>query len=293
MEIKGIIPAMVTPLDENQELDEPGLRQLVNYLIDGGVHGLFAVGSQGEFYALTPEEKKRVWEITAEETAGRVPVYAGTGAITTRQVIELNKVAEDAGADAVSIITPMFISPTQDELYEHYVAVADATSLPVILYNNPGRTGLDLSAGLVSRLAGHPNVVGIKDSSGDLSLTNEYVRLTGDDFHVLMGRDSLIFAALLMGVKGAIAATANVAPSLVAEIYEAVVAGDLERGLAAQNGLTPLRMAFGLATFPVVVKDAMEMIGLSAGPCRAPVRSITGENREKLRSVLEGMALLS
>jgi 4-hydroxy-tetrahydrodipicolinate synthase len=234
-----------------------------------------------------------VWEITAEETAGRVPVYAGTGAITTRQVIELNKVAEDAGADAVSIITPMFISPTQDELYEHYVAVADATSLPVILYNNPGRTGLDLSAGLVSRLAGHPNVVGIKDSSGDLSLTNEYVRLTGDDFHVLMGRDSLIFAALLMGVKGAIAATANVAPSLVAEIYEAVVAGDLERGLAAQNGLTPLRMAFGLATFPVVVKDAMEMIGLSAGPCRAPVRSITGENREKLRSVLEGMALLS
>jgi 4-hydroxy-tetrahydrodipicolinate synthase len=293
MEIKGIIPAMVTPLDENQELDEPGLRQLVNYLIDGGVHGLFAVGSQGEFYALTPEEKKRVWEITAEETAGRVPVYAGTGALTTRQVIELNKVAEDAGADAVSIITPMFISPTQDELYEHYVAVADATSLPVILYNNPGRTGLDLSAGLVSRLAGHPNVVGIKDSSGDLSLTNEYVRLTGDDFHVLMGRDSLIFAALLMGVKGAIAATANVAPSLVAEIYEAVVAGDLERGLAAQNGLTPLRMAFGLATFPVVVKDAMEMIGLSAGPCRAPVRSITGENREKLRSVLEGMALLS
>jgi 4-hydroxy-tetrahydrodipicolinate synthase len=293
MEIKGIIPAMVTPLDENQELDEPGLRQLVNYLIDGGVHGLFAVGSQGEFYALTPEEKKRVWEITAEETAGRVPVYAGTGAITTRQVIELNKIAEDAGADAVSIITPMFISPTQDELYEHYVAVADATSLPVILYNNPGRTGLDLSAGLVSRLAGHPNVVGIKDSSGDLSLTNEYVRLTGDDFHVLMGRDSLIFAALLMGVKGAIAATANVAPSLVAEIYEAVVAGDLERGLAAQNGLTPLRMAFGLATFPVVVKDAMEMIGLSAGPCRAPVRSITGENREKLRSVLEGMALLS
>jgi len=292
VDIKGIIPAMVTPLDDQEELDEAGLRRLVNFLIEGGVHGLFPIGSQGEFYAFSPEEKRRVWEIVVEQAAGRVPVYAGTGAITTRQVIELNRIAEQAGVDAVSVLSPFFISPTEAELYAHYVAIAEATSLPVLLYNNPGRTGVKLSVGLVARLAEHPNIVGIKDSGGDLSLTIEMIRQTGDDFAVLMGRDSLIFAGLMHGIKGAIAATANVVPALVVKIYQAFLEGDLARSLAAQERLLPLRLAFELGTFPVVIKDAMNMIGVQVGPPRRPLQSLRGDAMDKLRDVLEQVGAL-
>jgi 4-hydroxy-tetrahydrodipicolinate synthase len=291
-DIKGIIPAMVTPLNDQEELDEVRLRGLVNFLIEGGVHGLFPIGSQGEFYAFSPEEKRRVLEIVVEEAAGRVPVYAGTGAITTRQVIELNKIAEETGVDAVSVLTPFFISPNEAELYDHFVAVAEATSLPVLLYNNPGRTGVKLSVRLVARLAEHPNIVGIKDSSGDLTLAIEMIRQTGDDFVVLMGRDSLIYAGLQHGIKGAIAATANVAPALVAEIYQAFIEGDMARSLAAQEKLLPLRLAFDLGTFPVVVKDAMNIIGVPVGPARRPLQSLKGEARDKLRDVLEQVGAL-
>jgi 4-hydroxy-tetrahydrodipicolinate synthase len=287
LKIHGIIPAMVTSFDEDENVNEGPLRKLVNYLIDGGVHGLFPTGSQGEFFALTPEERARVWEIVVDETAGRVPVYAGTGAVTTREVIELNKLAEQAGVDAVSVITPYFINPTQEELYRHYVAIADATTLPVILYSNPGRTGgLNLSVDLVVRLARHPNIVGIKDSSGDLSNTMALVHETSSDFVTLMGRDTLIYAALLHGAKGSITATANVAPALVVEIYEAFVTGDLERALAAQHRLAPLRQAFGLGTFPVVVKEALRLVGVDAGPARAPVGTMSAERMEKLKQVV-------
>lgn len=290
LKIHGIIPAMVTPFDANEGVNEAALRQLVNHLIDGGVHGLFPTGSQGEFFALTPEERARVWEIVVDETAGRVPVYAGTGAITTREVIALNKLAEQAGVSAVSVITPYFINPSQEELYRHYVAIADATMLPVILYSNPGRTGgLTLSATLVARLAQHPNIVGIKDSSGDLSNTMEFISQTGDDFVTLMGRDTLIYAALLHGAKGSITATANVAPALVVDIYEAFVAGDLDRALAAQNRLAPLRHAFGFGTFPVVVKEALRLIGIDAGPARSPVGTMSPEQMEKLKRVVAGL----
>lgn len=292
MEIKGIIPAMVTPLDREEELNEAGLRQLINYMIKGGVHGVFAVGSQGEFYAFTPEEKQRIWEITVEETDGRVSVYAGTGAITTRQVQSLNKLAERAGVNAVSILTPLFISPTQEELYRHYVAIADATSLPVLLYNNPGRTGVNLSPDLVTRLAKHPNIRGIKDSSGDLSLTAEYIRRTDESFSVLMGRDTLIYAGLLYGADGAIAATANVVPELVVEIYKAFMEGNWEGALEAQRRLMPLRLAFSLGTFPVVVKQAMQLIGIDVGPACAPVGPVPEENDERLESVLKELGVL-
>ena len=290
MKIHGIIPAMVTPFHADESLNEDALRQLVNHLIAGGVHGLFPTGSQGEFYALTPDEKQRVWEIVVDEAAGRTPVYAGTGAITTREVIALNKRAERAGIQAVSVLTPLFITPTQDELYHHYISIADATTLPVLLYNNPGRTGVHLSPGLVGRLAEHPNSIGGKDSSGDLSLTLEYFSLTdSDSFAVLMGRDTLIYAGLLHGAAGAIAATANVAPALVVAIYEAFIAGDLDRALAAQNALAPLRQAFELGTFPGVIKHALALLGIPAGPARGPVGTLSPENYEKLRLILEMM----
>ncbi len=293
-EIKGIIPAMVTPFHTDESLNLDALRQLVNHLVDGGVQGLFPTGSQGEFYALSPSECQRIWEVVVEEADGRVPVYAGTGAITTQQVIELNRMAERAGIQAVSVITPYFITPTQEELYRHYVTIADATSLPVILYSNPGRTGgLTLSAHLVARLAAHPNIVGIKDSSGDFSLTMAYLSSRPDDFTVLLGRDTLIYAGLVHGAEGAITATANAAPGVVAAIYRAFLAGNLPLALEAQERLAPLRHAFTFGTFPVVVKEALTMLGIAAGPARGPVGPMAPEQREQLRRVLVGMGLIA
>lgn len=289
---KGIIPAMVTPIDEKGKVNEVVLRKLVDYLIEGGVHGLFPVGSQGEFYALEKEEKKIIIEIVLDQAKGKVPVYAGTGAITTKETIALTKMAEDIGADAVSIITPFFISPSQDELYDHYLSVAGSTHLPVLLYNNPGRTGVNLSAALVVRLSKVDNIVGIKDSSGDMTLIAEYIRKTDDDFSVLAGRDTLIYGTLLYGGKGAIAATANVAPKLVSEIYEAYIKGDINRAKQAQAKLAPLRSAFSLGSFPAVIKDALKLIGIDVGDAKAPISPLSKDKKEILKNILKELSVL-
>jgi 4-hydroxy-tetrahydrodipicolinate synthase len=266
---------------------------LTNYLIKGGVHGLFPVGSQGEFYALTFEEKKRVIEVVVEETIGRVPVYAGTGAVTTREAVALTKMAEEAGVSAVSILTPFFIRPNEEELFEHYRTIAKATRLPVLLYNNPQRTGVPISADFVVRASKIENIVGIKDSSGDLTLTSEYIRRTGEKFSVLAGRDTLIYGTLCYGGKGAIAATANVAPKVVVEIYEAFQARDWKRSLEAQFRLAPLRLAFDLGTFPVVIKEALNLIGIDVGVGIPPVGRITPKAKQDLKGILMNLGLLS
>ncbi|MGE5597998.1 MAG: 4-hydroxy-tetrahydrodipicolinate synthase [Bacteroidota bacterium] len=291
-EIKGIIPAMATPSDENGNIIEDSLRKLTRYLIDGGVHGLFAIGGQGEFWAFTPQQKKRALEIVLEEAKGRVPVYAGTGAVTTEEAVRLTRMAADIGADAVSVITPYFIKPNDDELFEHYAAIARSVKIPVLLYNNPARTNISLSAGLVERLSHIENIVGIKDSSGDMTLTAEYIRRTGKDFAVLAGRDTLIYGTLAYGGRGSITATANVAPKLVVEIYEAYMAGDLQRSLEAQFRLAPLRLAFEFGTFPVVIKEALKMIGINAGEAVRPVGKLPEAKRNELRQVLVGMGIL-
>jgi 4-hydroxy-tetrahydrodipicolinate synthase len=289
---KGIIPAMVTPMTPEGNINVGALRKLTHYLIDGGVHGLFPVGSQGEFYALTFEEKKQIIEIVVEETMGKVPVYAGTGAITTREAVALTKMAEAAGASAVSVVTPYFIRPNETELMEFYTAVAKATRLPVLLYNNVGRTGVNISADFVVRASKIVNIAGVKDSSGDLTLTAEYIRRTDGKFSVLAGRDTLIYGTLCYGGKGAIAATANVAPKLIVEIYEAFQAGDLKRSLEAQFRLAPLRLAFDLGTFPVVIKEALNLIGIDAGVGIPPVGGIDSKAKTELKEILKNMGLL-
>lgn len=290
---KGIIPAMVTPLTKDGKVNERVLRRFIDYLIAGGSHGLFVVGTTGEFYGLSAEEKKELFKITVDQTNGRVPVYAGTGAITTREAILLTRYAEEVKVDAVSVLTPMFISPSQKELIQHYISIAESTGLPVLLYNNPPKTGVNLTAATVEKLANVPNIVGIKDSSGDFTLTAEYIRLTRDkDFHVLMGRDTLIHAALCHGGKGSIAACANVAPRLVADIYDKYMAGDIKGSLDAQFKLAPLRIAFNLGTFPAVIKEGLNLLGFDAGPCMEPVGPMSDEERQQLRKILTDMGLL-
>lgn len=211
---KGIIPAMVTPLRETGEINEGALRKVTEHLIEGGSHGLFPVGSQGEFFSLPFEQKKEAIRIVVDETRGRVPVYAGTGAVTTREAIETTKMAQDLGVNAVSVITPYFLVPSQKELIAHYTAIAKACpSLPILLYSNPDRTQVPFPTSTVLELAAVDNIVGVKDSSGDMSMTGEYIRLTrGMNFHVLMGRDTLIYAALCYGAAGSICARRTSTP---------------------------------------------------------------------------------
>lgn len=291
---KGIIPAVITPLDAEGKFNEKAMRKLINYLIDGGIHGLFVVGTTGEFYGLSPEEKREIFLVTMDETKGRVPVYGGTNGITTRESVMLTQLAEECKVDAVSVLTPMFITPNQDQLIQHYKTIAASTSLPVVLYNNPPKTGVNLTAATVAKLAEVPNIVSIKDSSGDLTLTAEYIRLTQgrDDFSVLVGRDTLIYGALCYGAAGSIASCANVAPRLCADIYEKYATGDLAGALKAQFNLAPLRIAFTIGTFPAVIKESLELLGIEAGPCMDPAGPMTAEEREKLRQVLSEMGLL-
>ncbi len=291
---RGILPAMVTPLNDREEVNEKALRSLVDFLVDSGVHGIFVVGSQGEAYALSQDEKKKVMETAVEQTAKRVPVYAGTGAVTTSEAVELTQMAEKIGVDAVSVITPYFLSPSQEELYEHYKTIANSTSLPILLYNNPGKTGgVNISIGLAERLSQIENIVGIKDSSGDMTLTGEYIRKTkGKGFSVLAGRDTLILSTLLYGGSGAISATANVAPKIAVDIYEYFVKGNIEKAKEAQFALAPLRVAFELGTFPVVIKEALKLIGIDAGPAKSPVKGLSDAKRRELKEILKGMGLL-
>ena len=291
--ICGIIPAAITPMTENEQLDERGLEQLLDHLIAAGVDGVFTVGTAGEFWALSVEEKKRIYEWTVAYARGRVPVYVGTCANTTREAVLLAELAQEAGADCLSVLTPTFIAPSEKQMFEYYRAIARAVDLPVLLYTNPDRTGNSLSVDLVVRLASEvENIVGIKDSAGDMTLTTEYLRQTPEEFHVLMGRDTLIYAGLVHGASGAIAASANIAPELSVSIFENFAWGKLDEALACQRSLVPLRLAFKLGTFPAVLKAGAELLGLPAGPPRAPVGRLEAAERQQLRAVLVQMGKL-
>jgi 4-hydroxy-tetrahydrodipicolinate synthase len=291
--IRGVVTPLITPVDAEERVYETGLRNQIEHVLRGGVHGVFVVGSTGEFYGIDYDEKKRAAEITVDQVKGRVPVYVGASAITTRECIKLSKMAESAGAQAVTILTPMFISPSEEELYKHFRTIAESTALPVLIYNNPDRTGINMSANLVERLAEVANLVGAKDSSGDLTLTSEYIRRTrSNGFKIMAGRDTLILATLVYGGVGAVAATSNMAPALVVDIYNKFMAGDIRGSLEAQYKLAPLRIAFGLGSFPVVMKDALNLMGIHVGDPIKPIDHCAPANLAKLKEVLVKMGLI-
>src|SRR5579885_2714947 len=288
MRIHGIIPPVATPMRDNEDLDLPRLKSFLDELIGAGVHGVFVLGTNSEFYALDEREKQEVVATAVAHVNRRVPVFVGSGAETTREAVRLTKMAEREGADGVSVITPYFVSPSQQEIADHYRRIAENTALPVMLYNNPGTCGgVKIEVDTAARLAQVPNILGIKDSSGDLQNTNELIRAVPERFAVMMGRDTLIFPALLFGARGAVPATANVAPALLAEIYNAFRRGDLEAAKAAQLRLNPLRLALGLCTAPGGVKAALQIMGQSIGPCRSPVAGLTADKLPKMRKALE------
>jgi 4-hydroxy-tetrahydrodipicolinate synthase len=293
MQIRGIIPPVATPMKANEDLDLPRLRWFLDHLIESGVHGIFVLGTNSEFYALDEAEKQAVIATTVEQVAGRVPVYAGTGAESTREAVRLTKMAERERVQGVSVITPYFVMPSQQEIFDHYRRVAESTSLPVVLYNNPSTCGgLKIDVDTVARLAEIPNILGVKDSSGDLQNTCEYIRAVPARFSVMMGRDTLIFHALVSGAKGAVPATGNIAPRLLVEIFETFERGDLAGALAAQRRLNPVRLALTLGTAPGGVKAALDVLGLSIGPSRAPVSALPADKQQKMRAALKSAGLL-
>ena len=290
----GIIPPIITPLTKEGKFNEPVFRQMINFLIEEGVHGIFPLGTTGEFYAFTNEEARHILKVAVEEAGGRVPVYAGANHITTRGVIELVKIAEEVGCDAVSVLTPMFISQTQEEIYLYYEQIAASTKLPIIIYNNKPKTNVTVEPATVAKLAKIDNIVGVKDSTGDFTNTEEYLRLTrdNDNFSVLLGRDTLIYAGLCYGAAGAIASCANIAPRIAADIYDKYVEGDLQGALEAQYKMAPLRIASNMGTFPAVIKEGLVMRGYEVGKCLDPIAELHPDQKEKLRVVLKDMELI-
>src|SRR5712691_10180988 len=287
MHIHGIIPPVATPMQANEDLDLPRLKWFLDHLIASGVHGVFVLGTNSEFYALDEREKQEVIATAVAHVNHRVPVYAGTGAETTREAIRLTRMAEKEGVDGVSVITPYFVMPNQQEICDHYRRIAESTTLPVVLYNNPSTCGgLKIDVDTVARLAEVPNILGIKDSSGDLQNTNEYLRVVPDRFSVLQGRDTLIYQALIFGARGAVPATANVTPRLVVDIYEAAMRGDHAAAQAAQRRLNPVRLSLTLGTAPGGVKAALALLGMSIGPSRSPVAPLPPEKQQKMRAAL-------
>ena len=288
MEYKGIICAMITPLDENQNINPQATCELIDYLIDKGVYGLFILGTNGECHVLTDDEKVEFAKIVIDHTNNRVPVFVGTGGNSTREVINLSKRMEEIGASALSIITPYFVAPTQQELILHYKTIANSVSLPIMMYNMPGKTGINIEPESVRELAKVKNIVGIKDSSGKRDNMKAYIEVTKEeDFSVFSGSDSLILDILKAGGQGAVAATANFLAGIDVAIYNNFINGDLKAAQEAQNSIEELRRILKFGTIPSVIKKAVVLNGIDVGAARLPVTEPTGDALEEIKQVVE------
>ena len=276
VELKGIIVPIVTPMnpeDESVNLDE--LRNQIERQIAGGVHGLFPFGTNGEGYILSMKEKEEVLEATIDQVKGRVPIYAGTGCISTRDTIYMSKRAQELGADVLSIITPSFALASQKELYDHYVEVAKHVDIPIVLYNIPPRTGNKLLPETVAKLAKDVNVIlGAKDSSGK-------------NFAVLAGNDGSILTCLKEGGAGGIAGRANLYPKALASIYNYFVAGELDKAQEMQDAVATLQRVFKYGNPNTVIKKAVNLLGYPVGDCRKPFNYLCDEGIAELKAVLK------
>lgn len=294
--MKGVIVPIITVIDSDEKIDEAGMRKQVDYVIDGGMNGILAFGSNGEFYEIEEDEMERGLSIIIDEAAGRVPVYFGIGGISTKKCIRLAKMAESHHVAGISILQPMFLKPSCQELVGHFTAIAESVpDTPVLIYNNPGRVGYGLSADLITELA-HTvsNIVGLKDTSGDITLTEECVRRNRDvDFKVFGGKDTLLYASLCVGAVGGVCTAGNFMPELIGDIYKKFTEGDRQGALEAQFKLNPVRLAMDKAPFPVAAKDMANIRGMEAGlPYRPSLPTTDEATLELFRKVMKQAGLI-
>ena len=294
--IKGVIVPIITTIDEDEKIDEAKMRAQVDYVIDGGLQGILAFGSNGEFYQIEEDEMERGFQIIVDQAAGRVPVYFGIGAINTKKCVRLAKMAVKNGAKGVSILQPMFLKPNFNELFLHFKTIAEAVpETPVLLYNNPGRVGYTLGADQVEKLAHEvDNIVGMKDTSGDITQTEEFIRRNRDvGFKVFGGKDTLLYASLCIGAVGGVCTAGNFMPELIVDIYNKYVAGDIKGALEAQYKLNPVRLAMDVASFPVAAKDMAAMRGRDVGSPYLPNLSTPeGVSYDKMKKEMEKAGLI-
>lgn len=289
---KGIFVPILTPIDTTGAIHGAKLRHQASYVVKHGVDGILAFGSNSEFYMFEDDEMIAATEAIVDEVAGRVPVMFGVGHIRTSRAVALARRAAALDIDAISVLQPMFIKPTPEALYHHFATIAQAVpDTAMFIYNNPGRAGYPLPMDVIVRLSHDlPNIVGIKDSTGNITDLQELIRLTADiDFTVFAGKDTIVYVGLCCGADGAVCSTANIYPELVCGIYDKFVAGDLKGSLENQFRLNPIRLSQDAASFPAATKDMANLMGMEVGPSILPTEATTGAALEGMkRAMREG-----
>jgi 4-hydroxy-tetrahydrodipicolinate synthase len=289
--IKGSITALITPF-ANGRVDEAAFQALVEWQISQGTHGLVPCGTTGESPTLSHDEHRRVTELCIEAAAGRVTVIAGTGSNSTAEAIDLTRHAAKAGADAALVVTPYYNKPTQEGLYRHFKAIAEAVDIPIIIYNIPGRSVVDMSVETMTRLAEISNIVGVKDATADLARVSLQRLALGPEFIQLSGEDATALALIAHGGHGCISVTANVAPALCAQFQNACLAGDFSAALAIQDRLMPLHDALFVETSPGPVKYAASLMGKCDESLRLPLAPVGEATRERVRAAMIAVGLI-
>ena len=289
---EGSFVALVTPFKDDESLDETKLKELIEFQIDGGIHGIVPCGTTGESPSLSEEEHDRVIELTVETVNGRVPIIAGTGSNSTMRTLRATEHAKAAGADAALIVTPYYNKPNQQGLYAHYMKIADSVDIPIIIYNVPPRCGTDILSDTVAQLAEHPNIVGLKEATGELKRSSELVSMCPDDFVVLSGDDINTLPILSVGGKGVISVVANVNPGDIAETCNAFKAGNIELARKLHYKTMPLAVDLFIETNPIPAKTALMLMGKLNGKLRLPLAPLTPANQETLRQTLIDAGLI-
>jgi 4-hydroxy-tetrahydrodipicolinate synthase len=289
---EGCFVAIVTPFKDDESLDEAKLKELIEFQIAEGTHGIVPCGTTGESPTLTHEEHDRVVDATVETVNGRVPVIAGSGSNSTAEALRLTKHAKAAGADGALVITPYYNKPTQNGLYAHFMKIADSVDIPIIIYNVPGRTGTDILPETLAKLAAHPNIVGLKEATGQLSRASATVKMCGEDFIVLSGDDVNTLPILAVGGKGVISVVANVAPADVAGMCNAFKAGNIELARKLHYKTLGLAVDLFIETNPIPVKTALMLMGRINGKMRLPLAPMASNNLQKLRQTLKESGLI-
>ncbi len=289
----GSLVALVTPMRADGGIDEAAFARLIEWQIAEGTHGIVPVGTTGESPTLTHDEHKRVVELAIEAARGRVPVIAGAGSNSTAEAIGLAAHAKKSGADAALVVTPYYNKPTQEGLFRHFSAIADAVDLPIIIYNIPGRSVIDMSVETMARLAAHRNIIGVKDATANLTRPLHTFRACGPKFLQLSGEDHTAIAFLASGGHGCISVTGNVAPKLCAGMHNAWAAGNVAQAMAIQARLVPLHDAMFAESNPGPVKYAASLLGFGTATCRLPLAPVSAATAEKIRAAMAELGLLS
>jgi 4-hydroxy-tetrahydrodipicolinate synthase len=285
---EGVLPAIITPFKRNpaMSLDIPGLEKNIGFLLSCGIHGIVPCGSTGESATLTFEEHENVIKVTVDKVNGKIPVLAGTGSNNTAEAIKLTKAAKDIGADGALVISPYYNKPNRAGLIKHYTKLADL-DIPVVIYNVPGRTGQNLEPDLIAELAQHPNIVGVKEASGNIGQISRIIEETQDeDFAVISGDDNITLPIMALGGAGVISVAANVDPKRMVAMYDAMKHGDYQKALVLHFALSPLFRSMFIDTNPIPVKKGVEILGMAGGPVRLPLDELDAKRTEQLKKVL-------